>query len=130
LIKAAKGKVVVVNFWATWCPPCVHEMPDLLKFYEANKEKSVQFLSISADGPGAIDDRVRPFMTEKKLSFPVYALDVGSPDEIAEALKIDFEGTLPATLVYDSAGKLAKFWNEEITLAQLTNTVYPLRPAE
>lgn len=63
-----KGKVVLLNIWATWCPPCVEEMPSMQRLYQTLKAEGLEILAVSIDTDGA--DAVAPFMEEHKLSFP------------------------------------------------------------
>jgi peroxiredoxin len=63
-----KGKVVLLNIWATWCPPCVDEMPSMEKLYQALQGEGFEILAVSIDESGAQD--VLPFMKKHKLSFP------------------------------------------------------------
>lgn len=70
-----KRKVVFINFWATWCPPCVAEMPDIHSLYE-DKGDSVEFLMISLDQD---EQKARNFIERKKFKFPVYFLRSSLP---------------------------------------------------
>ena len=63
-----RGKVVLLNIWATWCPPCVEEMPSMEKLYQKMKGEAFEILAVSLDESGA--EVVSPFMKEHKLSFP------------------------------------------------------------
>lgn len=63
-----RGKVVLVNIWATWCPPCREEMPSMQKLYDRFKGKDFEILAVSIDANGA--KAVAPFMQELKLTFP------------------------------------------------------------
>lgn len=63
-----KGHVVLVNIWATWCPPCVDEMPSMEKLYQELKDENFEILAISIDAPG--ENAVSPFMKKYNLSFP------------------------------------------------------------
>ena len=63
-----KGKVVLLNIWATWCPPCVEEMPSMEKLYREMKDEGFEILAVSVDTSGA--KAVRPFMEKHQLSFP------------------------------------------------------------
>ncbi|MGD0793185.1 MAG: TlpA disulfide reductase family protein [Terriglobales bacterium] len=91
-----RGKVVLVNFWATWCPPCRKEMPDLETLYERFESKGLVVLGISDEEAA----KVEPFIRERKVSFPVL-LDPGR--KVNEMFVV--EG-IPKSFVYDREGKL------------------------
>jgi peroxiredoxin len=91
-----RGKVVVVNFWATWCPPCRKEMPDLETLYKQFKDQGLVILAISDEDAG----KVAPFIAEQKVTYPIL-LDPGR--KVNELFQI--EG-IPKTFVYDRGGKL------------------------
>jgi peroxiredoxin len=90
------GKVVLVNFWATWCPPCRKEMPDLEKLYEELKDQGFVILAISDEEA----DKVNPFIAEQKVTYPIL-LDPGR--KVNELFQV--EG-IPKSFVYDRDGKL------------------------
>jgi peroxiredoxin len=91
-----RGKVVLVNFWATWCPPCRKEMPDLETLYERFASKGLVVLGISDEEAA----KVEPFIRERKVSFPVL-LDPGR--KVNEMFVVD---GIPKSFVYDRGGKL------------------------
>ncbi len=91
-----KGKVVLVNFWATWCPPCRKEMPDLQALYDKYKDQGFVVLSISDEEAG----KVSPFIAERKISYPVL---LDPRRKVNEAFVV--EG-IPKSFVYDREGKL------------------------
>ena len=95
-LRGLKGKVVLVNFWATWCPPCRKEMPDLEVLYQQFRSKGLVVLAVSDEERA----KVGPFIAERKYSFPVL-LDEGR--KVSEQLRI--EG-IPKTFLYDRDGKL------------------------
>ncbi len=68
-LSSFKGKVVIVNIWATWCPPCVSETPSLDKLYKMFKDEGLELLAVSVDENGK--KAVEPFLKKKNLSFPV-----------------------------------------------------------
>ncbi len=91
-----RGKVVLVNFWATWCPPCRKEMPDLETLYGRFGSKGLVVLGISDEEAA----KVEPFIRERKVSFPVL-LDPGR--KVNEMFVVD---GIPKSFVYDRDGKL------------------------
>jgi peroxiredoxin len=95
-LRQLKGKVVLVNFWATWCPPCRKEMPDLNALYQRFKDQGFVVLAISDEEA----DKVKPFISERNISYPVM-LDPGR--KVNELFQV--EG-IPKSFVYDREGKL------------------------
>ena len=95
-LRELSGKVVLLNFWATWCPPCRKEMPDLESLYEQYKDRGLVILAISDEDAA----KVQPFIAERRISYPVL-LDPGR--NVHELFQID---GIPKTFVYDRAGKL------------------------
>jgi thiol-disulfide isomerase/thioredoxin len=95
-LRELEGKVVLVNFWATWCPPCRKEMPDLQALYDNYKDQGFVVLSISDEESA----KVAPFIAERKISYPVL-LDPGR--KVNDAFVV--EG-IPKSFVYDREGKL------------------------
>jgi peroxiredoxin len=90
-----RGKVVLVNFWATWCPPCRKEMPDLQALYDNFRDQGLVILAISDEETG----KVTPFLAERKITYPVM-LDGGKVHTLFQV-----EG-IPKSFVYDRDGKL------------------------
>lgn len=126
VFERAKANVLVVNFWATWCPPCVEETPELIEFYRRYHAKGVAFVSVSADHPDTVRERLAPFMEKHKIPYPVYVFTETSPKQLAHELALDWTGGLPATLVFDRQGALQKQWYEEVTASELAAVVEPL----
>ena len=95
-----KGKVVLLNIWATWCPPCVEEMPSMEKLYRELKGEGFEILAVSIDETGAKD--VRPFMKKHKLSFPALT-------DSKEAIKSLYQTTgVPESFIIDKDGILVE----------------------
>ena len=95
-LRDLRGKVVLVNFWATWCPPCRKEMPDLEALYRRFSARGLVILAISDEDAA----KVKPFIAERQISYPVL-LDPGR--KVNEMFQV--EG-IPKSFVYDRDGKL------------------------
>ncbi|MDM1293320.1 TlpA family protein disulfide reductase [Sphingobacterium sp. N143] len=92
-----RGKVVLINLWATWCPPCLAEMPSLDKLYKDFQGNSgIIFLSVDIDGRTQAAEK---FLKKRKYSLPVYQLHSGLPRELSTQ-------SIPTTIILDKAGKL------------------------
>jgi thiol-disulfide isomerase/thioredoxin len=126
LVEGTLGKVTVLNIWATWCGPCVQEMPDLVKFYNETSRDTVAFLSLSIDAESEITGAIPEFQRTHKVPFPVYVLNERNDEGLEKALRIPFKGGIPATYVYDATGKLVMSELGAITLAELQAVVIPL----
>jgi len=93
-----KGKVVFMNFWATWCPPCIAEMPSIQQLYDKVKDdEEIVILTVEVEGKR---DKVAKFMERKKLSLPVVYPNSSIPTEF-------FNGSLPTTVILDKKGNIA-----------------------
>lgn len=99
-MEAFRGKPLLVNFWATWCPPCIEELPLIDAFYKANQSKSFQVVGLAVDQPS----QVRRFLTQKPLQFPTgLAGMVGS--ELGVSLG-NAQSSLPYSVLFDAKGRL------------------------
>ncbi|HVG24680.1 MAG TPA: TlpA disulfide reductase family protein [Thermoanaerobaculia bacterium] len=105
----AEAKVRLVNFWATWCVPCVEEMPQLRAVDETfGAELAVVGVSIDDMLPGTKREKVAAFLDKQRIAWPnIYY--TGTPDALGA--HFDFDGAVPLTVLYDAKGK--ELWRKQ-----------------
>lgn len=97
LLESNKGKVVVLNMWATWCPPCRKEMPGFINLYKKYKDKGLEIIGVAFDENG--QEVVLPFIKALGVNYPIY-LEGG---DIGTAFDLQ---AYPTTIVYGKDGKM------------------------
>lgn len=107
------NKTYVINFWATWCKPCVEELPVFEKLHDEYKDKNVEVILISLDFPNQVEKRLIPFIKEHNLQSKV--LLMSDPDQNTWIPKIDekWSGAIPATLIYNK--DMREFYEQSFT---------------
>ena len=102
-----KGKWVIVNYWATWCTPCLEEVPDLVALYDSRKNKDVMVLGVVFDFQSGKE--VIEYVDDMLMSYPIVLGD----DEVTK--QIDYAKVLPTTFIYNPSGELVKTKHGKVT---------------
>lgn len=95
-----KGKVVLIDFWATWCSPCVHELPNVIKTYEKNHAKGFEIIGVSLDDN---QQKLSSFLKEKNMTWQQYFDGKGWANKLAAKYGVE---SIPATFLLDGDGKI------------------------
>ncbi|WP_445736631.1 TlpA family protein disulfide reductase [Mariniflexile sp.] len=115
------GKVHVINFWATWCAPCVREMPYFEKLNTEYGSKNVEVLLVSLDFPHLYDSKLKPFIKDKKLKSKVIALNDVDMNTWIPKVDETWSGSIPATIIYKNEER--KFFEKSFTYEELETEV-------
>ncbi|MHC0440325.1 MULTISPECIES: TlpA family protein disulfide reductase [Flavobacterium] len=116
-IKNGKDSTYVVNFWATWCAPCVKELPHFEKLQSEFKSEKLAVLLVSVDFKSKLNSAVIPFVKRKNLQNQVFLLNESSPQEYIDRIDPSWSGSIPATLFIKDDKR--KFVETELTYEQL-----------
>ncbi len=113
--------IYVINFWATWCVPCVKELPYFEKLGEEYKDKNVELLLVSLDFPHVYESKLKPFIKQKQLKSKVIALDDTDMNSWIPKVNKDWSGAIPATVIYRNDSR--KFFEGSFTYEELETEV-------
>lgn len=101
-----KGEVVLLDFWATWCRPCVENFPQLMDWQQKHGSRGLTVLSVSVDFGEDREEKVKAFLERHKPGFETYVLDVPNYDDFVRAIGPQWSGAVPALFIFDRTGQL------------------------
>jgi len=104
ILNSNKGKVLLFNFWATWCKPCVEEFPDLIKLYNNYKDKNFKIILISIDFKEDIYTKLIPFLKQNNVYFETYFDDFIKQEDLIDYFDKNWEGGIPSTYIFNKNG--------------------------
>ena len=123
LLASPGDELHVVNFWATWCPPCVTELPYFEKLLKEYKDKGVKFILISLDFPSQIESRLIPFLKTNKITADVRVMTDLDYNSWIEKVDSSWQGNIPVTLLFNNARKVKYFHPSEVTEKELRDLI-------
>ncbi|PCJ92730.1 MAG: thioredoxin [Flavobacteriaceae bacterium] len=110
-------KTYVINFWATWCKPCVAELPYFERIYTEQKDNNVEVILVNLDMPKMWESNLVPFIKKKKLKSKVIILEDPKQNTWIPKVNADWSGGIPATLIYNN--KKREFYEQSFTYEEL-----------
>ena len=126
-ISNGKDTFYVINYWATWCAPCIKELPYFDQLQKANKDKPVKILLVSLDLPSKYKRKVIPFVEKRKLISEVLLLNETNQQAYINRIFPQWSGALPATAFINRAKNTKQFFEQEFTYKQLFETFNALQ---
>ncbi len=118
--------IYIINFWATWCKPCVEELPVFEKMHQEYLNKKVKVLLVSLDFKSQFEKKVVPFVKKNELKSTVILLDTQGDNQFIDKVNPQWQGTIPATAVIQSSSKTNLFFEQQFTYSDLEKIIKPL----
>lgn len=119
LLEKKDAKTYIVNFWATWCAPCVKELPYFEQINQEYKDKNVEVILVSLDFPKQVEKKLIPFINTKELQSKVVLLDDANEDFWIKDIDSTWSGAIPVTIIYNKNKR--KFYNNSFDYKTLKN---------
>ncbi|QNL49592.1 TlpA family protein disulfide reductase [Olivibacter sp. SDN3] len=121
-IDSGKDTVFIVNFWATWCTPCIEEIPYFQQLFNTQPDPVTKLIFVSLDSPTKIDSLVKPFIKKHHITNEVYVLNEQNQQKYIEQIDPDWSGAIPATLFITSGGEKRLFFEQSFDFQALEDT--------
>lgn len=121
--QADTDTVWVVNFWATWCGPCVAELPSFEKLNKEYADRKVKVILVSTDFKKQVESKVKPFVAKKKLKSQVVFMDESNPNNWIDLVSTEWSGAIPATMIVAKRKDQFLFLEKQLTYEELEAAV-------
>jgi len=121
LLNKKDDKIYVVNFWATWCAPCVKELPYFEKLTKNNPKEKLEVILVSLDFPNQLESRLEPFARKNQLQSTLLFLDEPNENEWIPKIDSNWSGSIPATIIYNKNER--QFFEKAFTEQELNQIV-------
>lgn len=118
-LNTGKDTLYVVNFWATWCAPCVRELPEFDKIAQRYKGKPVKIILVSLDFKESYPEKMQKFIKQKKLEHEVVWLSETNANEFIPKIANEWQGSIPATMLYYKKKSYRNFFEGVIKAEQV-----------
>jgi thiol-disulfide isomerase/thioredoxin len=127
VLSSKHDSVYVINFWATWCKPCIEELPYFEEAYHEFKKSNVRILLVSLDMASELERIVIPFIQKKKMLAEIVLLDEPDPNSWIDRIEPTWSGSLPATIIFNNSLKKRSFQEKQLTKEELFSIIQQLK---
>jgi thiol-disulfide isomerase/thioredoxin len=127
LLGNTDNKLYVLNFWATWCAPCVSEIPAFEKTAKSYDPQKVRFILVSLDFPSQIEKQLLPFLKKNKVTLDVAVMTDIDYNAWIDKVDAKWQGDIPATLFFNNARKTRYFHTGELSESELRKNINSLQ---
>jgi thiol-disulfide isomerase/thioredoxin len=124
-----RGRVLLVNFWATWCEPCREEFPAIVRLHQNYRTRGLSVVAISMDEPESLP-AIERFLKAQGAQFGSYLHHFRDFSALVDSINPRWGGGIPATFLYDPQGRLVESWEGATSYAEFERAVRPLLPGE
>ena len=111
-LEAPNDTTYVVNFWATWCKPCVAELPYFEQLYQKYKDRNVRLILVSLDFEKELEKKLLPFIEKNELQGEVIVLQQKGMNDWIDKIDSTWSGSLPATIIYNQEKRKRRFYEQ------------------
>jgi thiol-disulfide isomerase/thioredoxin len=127
MVASHKGKILLVDFWATWCVPCRAEMPQLVKLSEKLRARGFDLVTVSADEP-AKESAALKVLAENSVPQPFFLKKADDDDKFYNSVDSKWSGEMPAMFIYDRTGKRVRSFLGETPMKDIEAAIQKLLP--
>ncbi len=122
-----RGRVLLVNFWATWCEPCREEFPGLVRLDKAYRSRGLSVVAISMDDPESVS-AIKQFLRSELATFACYRDNFRDFAALVDSINPKWGGGIPATFLYDRQGRLVQSWEGATSFEEFERDLRPHLP--
>jgi thiol-disulfide isomerase/thioredoxin len=121
VLQKENDTLYLINFWATWCKPCVAELPYFEQINQEYSDKKLKVILVSLDFTDELETRLLPFLETRNIQSKVYLLNESNPNSYIDQINPQWSGAIPATLIYKGKDKF--FYEQNFTYQELVSII-------
>jgi thiol-disulfide isomerase/thioredoxin len=115
--------ILVINFWATFCVPCIEEIPDLIKYTNLHKKDKIKLYLVSLDLPEYYPNKIKKFVATKKFNANIAWLNETNADYFCPIISEEWSGAIPATLIVNKKNGYRQFYEKKLSASEIKKAI-------